>query len=126
MAFKPRTTQPDPNDKCWIMTSSGGYNKCIGGKPPLRSGSVLANCVGYVWGRFLEIMRQSNPNIITCELPTCNAGDFLKYNTKYETGSEAKVGAVAVFAPNHVAIVEAIDSNGVCTLSESGWGKNLL
>lgn len=122
MAFQERRTCPSSDDKCWIRTNYGGYNKCILGSPSNGPGSVLANCVGYVWGRFLEIMRQSDPSITTCELPTCNAGDFLKYNTKYETGSEAKVGAVAVFAPCHVAIVESIDENGVCTLSESGWG----
>lgn len=122
MAFKPRTTCPDKNDKCWITTGYGGYNKCIVGKPAYSTGSAIANCVGYAWGRFLEIMRQSDPSITTCELPTCNAGDFIKYNTKYDVGQEAQLGAIAVFAPNHVAIVEAIDSNGVCTLSESGWG----
>lgn len=122
MAFQPRTTCPSSTDKCWISTGYGGYNKCILGKPSYGRGSVLANCVGYVWGRFLEIMRQADPSITTCDLPTCNAGDFIARNNKYDAGNVAKVGAIAVFAPNHVAVVEKIDSNGVCTLSESGWG----
>lgn len=124
MAFKPRTTCPSQDDKCWIVTSYGGYNKCILGSAPNRYsvGSALPNCVGYAWGRFLEVMRQHDASITTCDLPRSDAKDFIKYNTAYEVGQEPRLGAVAVFLPNHVAIVEKIDSNGVCTLSESGWG----
>lgn len=124
MAFKPRTTCPSKTDKCWIATSYGGYNKCILGSTPGRysTGSVLPNCVGYAWGRFLEIIRQNDASVTTCDVPTSDAKNFIKYNTKYEVGQEPRLGALAIFEPNHVAVVEKIDASGVCTLSESGWG----
>lgn len=122
MAFTPRTTCPDKSNKCYTVISYGGWNKCIVGNPAVWSGSALANCVGYAWGRSLEIMRENGMSATTCSMPTCDAGNWISRNTSYDTGNEARLGAVAVFSPNHVAVVESIDANGVCTLSESGYG----
>lgn len=121
MAFQIRKTAPESSNKCYTTTAYGGWNKCITGNPQAWRGSALANCVGYAYGRSLEIMRQCGMNVTSCSMPTCNAGDWLTANTAYKSGKTPKVGAVAVFAPNHVAVVEKIE-NGVCTLSESGWG----
>lgn len=122
MAFTKRTTAPDKSNKCYTVTSYGGWNKCIVGNPAAWAGSALSNCVGYAWGRSLEIMRQNGMNVTTCSMPTCDAGNWISRNSAYDSGKEARLGAVAVFSPNHVAVVEDIDSSGVCTLSESGYG----
>lgn len=49
MAFVPRTTKPDPNNKWWIQQSYGGYSPCIEGyfsqtRTSLFPGSTLPNC----------------------------------------------------------------------------------
>lgn len=127
MAFTPRLTKPPRNSKYWINVSAGGYNRCIvrgSGDYAGVKGSVLHNCTGYAWGRFLEIGQMKG-----CNLPTCNAG--LWYNrvgTAYAKGRTPRVGAVACYskagAAGHVAIVEAVNSDGSITLSQSGWSSN--
>ena len=55
MAFTPRLNAPSTADKYWLRPSSGGYNQCIN----ISGGSVLPNCVGYAYGRFMEIMSKT-------------------------------------------------------------------
>ena len=49
--YVPRLTPPAANDKRWINVKYGGFNKCI--VINSGTGSVLANCTGYVHGRWL-------------------------------------------------------------------------
>ena len=121
MAFKARLTAPSTTDKNWIHTSKGGKNSCI-----LVSGnSVLPNCVGYAWGRFMEIMGS------TPKLSRGNAEDWWNYKDGYKRGQTPKLGAVICYrkgkvgtssdGAGHVAIVEKINSDGSIVISESGY-----
>ena len=127
-AFTPRLSRPTNTDLRWINTAYGGYNQCILGSPSYGTGSVLSNCVGYAWGRWLEIL-----NATTCNLST-NQAEIWYLNTGdgYRRGSDPKLGAVICYdepgvGSGHVAIVEQInyDSLGNITslvLSESVYG----
>lgn len=121
MAFKARTTAPSTSDKNWIHTSKGGKNSCI-----LVSGnSVLPNCVGYAWGRFMEVLGS------TPKLSRGNAEDWWGYSDGYKRGQTPKLGAVICYrkgktgagadGAGHVAIVEKIYSDGSILISESGY-----
>lgn len=121
MAFKARTTAPSATDKNWIHTSKGGKNSCI-----LVSGnSVLPNCVGYAWGRFMEILGS------TPKLSRGNAEDWWAYKDGYKRGQTPKLGAVICYkkgktgtgadGAGHVAIVEKIYSDGSILIGESGY-----
>lgn len=127
MAFTPRTTCPDVNDKWWKTS----FNPCITGSAheSKQYGTVLPNCVGYAWGRFAEVFGGYPKG-----LPNCNAGDWYASDTTHEKSNDPQkpqLGATIVFkkagAAGHVAAVEAIerDSSGKVisiTTSESGWG----
>ena len=55
-----RTTTPTKDNKYYLSTKNGGYSECI--RPQdynslsYCNGSVLANCVGYVNSRWMELM----------------------------------------------------------------------
>lgn len=121
MAFKPRTSAPSTSDKNWIHTSKGGKNSCI-----LISGnSVLPNCVGYAWGRFMEILGT------TPKLSRGNAENWWGYKDGYERGQTPRLGAVMCYrkgkagvssdGAGHVLIVEGIYSDGSVLVSQSGY-----
>ena len=55
MAFTERLTMPQSGDPAYTRTAYGGYNSQIDGSPQPCTGSVLANCTGYVHGRWIEI-----------------------------------------------------------------------
>lgn len=124
MSFKIRTTPPTSTDKNWIHTSKGGKNSCI-----LISGnSVLPNCVGYAWGRFMEILGS------TPKLSRANAEDWYGHTSDgYKRGQTPKLGAVICWrkgktgtesdGAGHVAIVEQIYSDGSIMISESGYNS---
>lgn len=85
------------------------------------------NCTDYAWCRY----REAQENIKgSNKLPTSAAYRWYKdaIANGLETGSVARLGAVAVFGKpdkqiGHVAIVESID--GIkCTYSSSAWNKN--
>ena len=48
MAFTERLTMPQSGDPNYTRTAYGGYNSQIDGSPQPWTGSVLANCTGYV------------------------------------------------------------------------------
>ena len=127
-----RTSCPDTGNKCYLRTEGGGYNKCIAGnsKNPYNkrptAHSVLPNCVGYAYGRYLEYHGLQSAN-----LPTCNARDW--YSTAKKAGFACSktptVGAVACFKGTqygHVAFVEKIEKNGDLVLTESNWGHQIF
>lgn len=119
MTYKPRLTEPSSTDKHWIHTSAGGYNKCV----KISGNSVLPNCVGYAYGRFMEVLGKKS-----CNLSTHDAG--LWYGNTgdgYKRGKTPQLGAVIcwkhVTSWGHVAIVEQIHKDGSITTSESGYAS---
>ena len=127
-----RTTSPDNSNKYYISTFGGGYNNCIFGninnpyKPRPSSYSVLPNCVGYAYGRYLEYYKLTSAN-----LPTCNAKDWyaVAKTRGFKCSTTPSVGSVAVFAGTtygHVAFVERIEANGDLFLSESNWSHQFF
>lgn len=119
-SFVARTSIPDEyNDKRYRTVASGGYNRCIEGNSsvtPHVSGSVLANCVGYSWGRFCEVIGAN-----TCSLSTGDAGVWF-YNEidGYERGYEPKLGAICCFNGHVCNVEEIIDEDTILT-SNSNW-----
>lgn len=123
---KTRTTfadAPDPTDPSYInwKTQSDGeiYNKCS----EIENGSVLPNCVGYAWGRFMEILGD------TPTLSTNSPRYWWDHDDGYERGQEPKPGAVIVWKrvvnnveeDGHVAIVEKVNADGTIITSESAF-----
>lgn len=129
MAFTPRTTCPNANNPWWTHTSRGGNSPCIYDdqlKKCAWPGSTIANCVGYAWGRFSEILGRP---MSTAGAP--NAGMwFTNYATNFPRGQTPQVGAIACFSkPNaagHVLIVEAVYPDGSIQTSESGYSGSVF
>lgn len=118
MQFIPRLTAPSQTDLHWIKTTYGGYNKCI--LINSETGSVLPNCVGYSWGRFLEVN-----NITDCSLSRGDAENWYGHNDPYQRGQTPKLGAVICWSSSsgagHVANVEEIKPNGNIVTSNSAY-----
>lgn len=127
-----RTTKPSTDNKYYIQTAGGGYNKCIQGnannpyeRRPTKY-SVLPNCVGYAYGRYLEFY-----GLKSADLPTCNAKDWYAAAKKngFKCNYTPTVGSLIVFGGGecgHIAFVERIESNGDLFLSESNWGHEFF
>lgn len=129
MAFKPRLTKPEAGNKYYIRKVNGGYSNAIAGKPCDPDCNVLANCVGYAYGRFNEIGGYGY-----CKyLAPVNAENFIQYKGSCKVGQTPKLGAVMVWrkgatlsgsdGAGHVAIVEKILSDTEVVTSESGYGS---
>lgn len=119
MQFIPRKTAPSNSDLHWIKTTHGGYNRCI--VINRTTGSVLPNCTGYAWGRFLE-----ENNLRDCRLSRGNAEVwFSNTSDGYQRGQTPKLGAVICWhstrSGGHVAVVEEIKSNGKIVTSNSAY-----
>lgn len=119
-----RTTCPS-NNKYYITTSNGGWNKAIVGKPTRSGANVLANCVGYANGRFAEIIGK---NKIEYQL-VCNAENFIEKAKSYglKISNTPTLGGIMVWegkgsSAGHVAIVERIDNSNQVFTSESAYG----
>ena len=122
MPYIAREEAPSSSDKRWISTRYGGYNPCI----IARGQSVLPNCVGYAYGRFMEIMGTTS-----CKLPTSDAGQWFGYKYDgYERGSTPRLGAVICWShagyAGHVAIVEKINPDKSIVTSNSAWQGTLF
>ena len=107
--YVPRILGPDKDDRNYIsINKQNGANKCVA--IDNKSGSVLPNCVGYAFGRFMEVLGS------TPTLSTGNANDWYKYPDTYQRGKEPKVGAIACWVnengPGHLAVVEKIYKEG--------------
>lgn len=124
MAFTMRTTKPGAGNKYYIRKAQGGYSNAIYGKPTDSECNVLANCVGYAYGRFNEIGGYGY-----CKyLAPVNAENFMDYKGSCKTGMTPKVGACMVWEgkgdlAGHVAIVEKVYDNNHVYTSESGYGS---
>lgn len=124
MGYIPRLTAPSYEDSNWRHISVGGKNSCI----QIADGSVLPNCVGYAWGRFMEILGS------TPKLSRGNAENWYGANDGYERGQTPKLGAVICWrkgqagnesdGAGHVAIVEKINADGSIVTSNSGYGSS--
>lgn len=117
----------------WISTGHGGSNRCM--VIDSNKGTVIPNCVGYAWGRFMEILGS------TPTLSTSNAENWYGNTSDgYSRGTEPMVGAVICWRKGdigddpdiegedagHVAIVEQIVNNDDGSIkyivtSESGY-----
>lgn len=120
--FIPRLTEPSYDDKNWILTANGGYNKCF----KITNNSAIPNCVGYCWGRWLELLK-----VTTHKLSRQTAEKWFLNGDGYDRGNTPKLGAVICFKtgsatnPNdgrgHVAIVEKINADGSILVSSSDY-----
>ena len=118
--FQRRLTAPDSDNKYYIKTTKGGYNRCIAINKD--TGDVLPNCTGYAWGRFIECQ-----GVHDCKLSRANAELWYGHTSDgYQRGFTAKLGAVICWystrSGGHVAIVEKINSNGSIVTSNSAYG----
>ncbi len=127
MNFTPRLTRPSAGNKYYITKAAGGYSAAIQGSPADTGCNVLANCVGYAYGRFNEIVGEG-----CCRyLRPVNAENFIQYAEGLDVGQEPRLGACMVWqkgatlagtdGAGHVAIVEKIISATEIVTSESGW-----
>ncbi len=130
MSFEMRTKKPSSGNKYYIRKASGGYSNAIKGSPTDSECDVLANCVGYAYGRFNEIGGYGN-----CKyLAPVNAENFIQYKGSCEVGQAPKPGACMVWrkgatlngsdGAGHVAIVEKVVSATEVITSESGYGSS--
>ena len=128
--FVPRTTKPGAGNKYYITKAKGGYSNAIQGKPTDPDCDVLANCVGYAYGRFNEIGGYGY-----CKyLSPVNAENFIQYANGLQVGQTPKLGACMVWrkgatltgsdGAGHVAIVEKVVSDTQVVTSESGYNTS--
>lgn len=122
MSYTPRTSAPSSGDPRWTKIGYGGYNAQILGSPSAWGGSVLANCTGYVHGRWMELGGVTSEY----DLSNGNANTYWGHADGYERGQEPRLGAVLCLGGGgygHVAIVEEIFDNGDIMVSESNYGR---
>lgn len=122
MSYTPRTSAPGSGDPYWTNTTYGGYNEQILGRPSAWSGSVLANCTGYVHGRWMELGGVTSEY----DLSSGNANTYWGHADGYARGQEPRLGAVLCLGGGgygHVAIVEEIFDNGDIMVSESNYDR---
>lgn len=108
--YSPRITAPEDTNSLYINSQySNGQNPCTA--IDNKTGSVLPNCVGYCYGRFMEIMNGMRPN-----LSTGNANRWYNHSDEYQRGSEPRVGAIGCWVnengAGHLAVVERIYTEG--------------
>ena len=133
MAFSPRLTKPAIGSKYYTVADYGGTNYggylhyVILGKGengnPVWPGSALPNCVGYCWGRALEILGTTDDS--TIDLSTYSAKYWYGHSDKYKRGKTPKLGAIGCWdngKSGHVAVVEQINPDGSCITSNSYYG----
>lgn len=135
MIYTPRLTKPEKNNKYYNTKSNGGYSNAIKGKckstgAPDKDCDVLSNCVGYVHGRFHEILKDPKMSYL-CPV---NAENFPEYVKNCKTGSTPKLGSIIVWqkgtslkdcdGAGHVAVVEQIISDTQIVISQSGYNSS--
>lgn len=120
-----RYNAPETNNKFYLNTAGGGFNKCI----KISGFSVLPNCVGYAYGRFME-----SGSVTACRLSAGDAENFWDYPDGYQRGQEPKQGAVMCWRKGaahygedgrgHVEFVEQVNPDGSVTTTGSDYGGN--
>lgn len=124
--FKPRLTAPEKGNKYYIRTASGGFSPCIQGSATQVT-DALNNCVGYAIGRYNEIYcEMTNKSGIQFSFKG-NAKSFIDSakNQGIPTSPAPALGAIAVWSGiyGHVAVVEALLSDGSVKISHSGYSS---
>jgi len=123
--YSSRLVAPTSKDRNWMHTSKGGLNPCI----LIKESSVLPNCVGYAWGRWLELLGYA---------PLLSRGNAENWWVKadgYKRGNVPLLGAVACWrkgqagdssdGAGHVSIVEQVYMDGTIVTSNSSYlGSN--
>lgn len=117
----------DINSNYYITIAEGGWSPCIEGNDAhgLRpfAGSVLPNCVGFVTGRWNELLGLND----CIYLGNTDAKHL--YNLAISQGCTAgkypAEGALMVWNDTnnegHAAVVETVYSRGLVIANESGW-----
>ena len=109
-----RTEAPSTTNKYYKHTSYGGLNQCL----HIKNGSVLPNCVGYVWGAWYEMIGSAP------KLSNGNAKTFYGNTSDgYQRSKTPELGAVACWNDTygHVAIVVGIHIDHI-TVAQSNYG----
>lgn len=120
--YTPFLKAPAEDNKNFIHTSAGGYNRCY----HLGGGKVLPNCVAAAWGIWRQLLG-ADP-----KLARYNAEDWYNYTEDgYKRSQTPKLFAVACWkkgklwnekdGAGHVAVVMEVKSNGDIVTSESVW-----
>lgn len=131
--YTPRLQEPAVSNKFWL--NKGGDNPCI--YPQVRKKGtsyttyfapcVIPNCVGYAWGRSLELGRQWNTK---CQGRSDRFGNppvmwrSSTWQKKWAHGGAPRLGALAIWyskngkyengkpVQGHIAVVEGLHYNG--------------
>ena len=125
MAFTERLTMPESGDPAYTLTAYGGYNRQINGSPQPWAGSVLANCTGYVHGRWIEIAGHTADDF---GISNGNANTYWSHSDSYTRSQTPAVGAIVCYGGTygHVAIVERVNSDGSILVSQSNYGGTVF
>lgn len=127
--YKPRLTKPESGNPYYNTKSNGGYSTAIVGKPTDSGCNVLANCVGYAFGRFNEIAGNTGMTLLAPR----NAELFVQIAKQQglTVSQTPTLGAIMCWqkggtlngadGAGHVAVVEQINPDGSVTTSESGY-----
>lgn len=117
--------KPVNTNKYYIRIADGGYNPCIKGYPQDKHLTALANCCGWVLGRFNSIGLWGSCKYLRPSM----ACSFVKYAKidGLKTGKKPKLGCVMCWEGGaddcgHVAIVEQIVDKNTVIVSESVYG----
>lgn len=124
MTYTPRKTRPADGDKRWTQIPHG-YNAQILGRPSAWAYSVLADCTGYVHGRWMEL----GSTTTEYNLSNGNAKTYWGHDDGYARGQTPQLGAVLCMgggSAGHVAIVEEILDNGDIMCSESNYDSSIF
>lgn len=114
---------PADDNKYYLHVNGGGYNKCI----RISGNSVLPNCVGYAYGRFMEA-----GNVTACSLSTGDAENWYDFADGYQRGQTPLPGAVMCWRKGmahygedgrgHVEVVEQVNADGSVITTGSNYG----
>lgn len=124
MTYTPRKTRPADGDKRWTQIPHG-YNAQILGRPSAWAYSVLADCTGYVHGRWMELGNTTTEY----NLSNGHAKTYWGHDDGYARGQTPQLGAVLCMgggSAGHVAIVEEILDNGDIMCSESNYDSSIF
>lgn len=121
--YTPFLKAPAKDNKNFIHTSAGGFNRCL----HIGGGQVLPNCVAAAWGIWRQLLGY-DPKFISQ-----NAEDWYGYTKDgYKRSQTPKLFAVACWkagklwnekdGAGHVAVVMQVKDNGDIVTSESVWG----
>ena len=126
-SFWERTSAPSTGDANFTNNNYGGNSPCVLGYPQWWTGSTLSNCVGYAYGRWLEMGAGSDAAVRGMS----NAPSYIMRTKSEYISSTPNRGAavlftqpIALYDTGHIAIVENYDDTYIYC-SESNYGSAL-